>query len=271
MKQKTKIDQWMDVANNPDQNLAEKGLHLARIVEYPDLDMGKYMGMVRDIGEQLREAVGDVKNPTYLISMLNEQLFDIFGLVGDDDDYYNPQNSFVNDVLDKKSGLPITISIIYVEVAKHVGLDLQLVGFPSHVLVKFNEELIIDPFYGGRILGAGELQEILDANLGGLELVPEFLDSISEKKILVRMTRNLKNAYMQSYAFEKACLCMDLAMSLEAGVPEDARDMGIIKERLSDFESALSYLNRYLELRPDAQDADAVLDLIKSIRMRASR
>ena len=201
--------------------------------------------------------------------MLNEHLFDNFGLTGDEDDYYNPKNNFVNEVIDKKSGLPITVSIIYVTIAKHIGLDLQIVGFPSHIIVKFKEELIIDPFYGGRVLGVEELQQILDMNFGGeIEFVPEFLDSISDKKTLVRMTRNLKNSYMQSYAFEKADLCVDLVMGLEQNVPEDIRDKGIIEERLSRFESALLHLNQYLEMNPNAEDVDFILDLIRNIRTK---
>ncbi len=260
---------WPAIAEDPGLSLVEKGLHLARIVEYPDLDMEKYTRMIGEIGASLRETVGDVRNPTYLISMLNEHLFDNIGMAGDEDDYYDPKNSFVNEVIDKRSGLPITVSIIYAEVAKHIGLDLRIVGFPSHVLVKFGEELVIDPFYGGRVLGVEELQQILDLNFGGgVEFRPEFLDSIPDKKTLARMTRNLKISYMHSYAFEKAGLCTDLVMALEQNVPEDIRDRGIIEERLSRPQSALAHLNRYLEMSPNADDADFVLGLIRSIRTR---
>ncbi len=254
---------------SPGLSLAEKSLNLARIVEYPDLDIKKYTDRIGEIGASLREAAGGVKNPTYLISVLNEHLFDNFGMTGDEDDYYDPKNNFVNEVIDKKSGLPITISVIYVEVARHVGLDLQIVGFPSHVLVKYGEELIIDPFYGGRVLGVEELQQILDLNFGGeVEFAPEFLDAISGERTLARIARNLKNSYMQSYAFEKAELCADLVTAMEQDVPEDVRDRGIIEEGLSRFEPALAHLNRYLEMNPNARDADYVLDLIRNIRAR---
>jgi len=266
----SKIEQWLEVVKNPALSLVEKGLNLAKIVEYPDLDIKEYTGRIEEIGTSLREAVSDVNNATYLISVLNEHLFDNFGLTGDEDDYYNPKNNFVNEVIDRKSGLPITVSIIYAEVAKYIGLELQIVGFPSHILVKFKEELIIDPFYGGRVLGVEELQQILDLNFGGgVEFLPEFLDSISDEKTLARMARNLKNSYMQSYAFEKAELCIDLVMALEQNVPEDVRDRGIAEEGLSRLEPALVHLKQYLEMSPNAEDADFVLDLIRDIRARA--
>lgn len=264
------VEQWRAIAADPGLSLVEKSLGLAKIVEYPDLDVGEYAGRIGEIGTSLCEAVGDVRNPTYLISMLNEHLFDNFGLAGDEDDYYDPKNSFVNEVMDKRSGLPITVSVIYAEVARHVGLEPQIVGFPGHVLVKFGEDLVIDPFYGGRAVGAEELQQILDMSFGGgVVLAPEFLDPIPDEKVLARMARNLKNSYMQSYAFEKAELCIDLVTGLEQDVPGDVRDRGIVEERLSRFGPALAHLSRYLEMSPDAEDADSVLDLIRSIRARA--
>ena len=149
---------------------------IAQIVEYPDLDVDEYVKKINRIGKSLKESISDVKNPTYLISMLNEHLFENLGYSGDDDDYYNPKNNFLNQVIDKKVGLPITVSILYVEIAKFIGLDLKIVGFPSHILVKYNEEMILDPFYDGRLLDVDDLQEILDVNFGGqLELSQNFL------------------------------------------------------------------------------------------------
>jgi len=155
----------------------------------------QYIKKIHRMGMSLKESISEVKNPTYLISMLNEHLFENLGYSGDDDDYYNPKNNFLNEVIDKKTGLPITISILYAEIAKFVGLDLKIVGFPGHVLVKYNEEMILDPFYDGRLLDIDDLQEILDVNFGGeLEFKPEFLDEVKAEQILIRMVRNLKNS-----------------------------------------------------------------------------
>ena len=204
--------------------------------------------------------------------MLNEHLFDNLGFKGDYDDYYNPKNNFLNEVIDKKSGLPITMSILYAEIAKFIGLELKIVGFPGHVLVKYNEEMILDPFNDGRLLDIDDLQEILDENFDGdVDFQPEFLDEMETEQVLIRMTRNLKNSYIQSYAYEKALRCVDMVLGIEPDSPEDIRDKGILEERMLNSDIALEHLNRYLEINPNAEDVDFILELIRSIKTKVSR
>ena len=261
------VAEWVTFAKSQNYNLVEKCLKLAQILEYPDLDISKYIGMINEIGNSLKISINNSKNPTYKISMLNEHLFQNSGFKGDTDDYYNPKNNFLNEVLEKKSGIPITLSIIYSEVAKHIDLVIRIVGFPSHVLVKYNEEIILDPFNQGKLLNIDDLHEILVKNYGGqVEFSPEFLDEIPQEKILIRMVRNLKNSYVNSYGYEKAMRCANMILALEPESAEDVRDKGILEERFLNHGPALQLLNQYLELNPDAEDADFVLDLIKDIR-----
>jgi len=263
------VAEWFSFVKNPNFNLVEKCLKFAQILEYPDLDVEKYIQKINQIGMSLKESISDVKNPTYLISMLNEHFFENLGFSGDDDDYYSPKNNFLNEVIDKKSGIPITISILYVEIAKFIGLDLRIVGFPSHILVKYNEEMILDPFYDGNLLDVDNLQEILDTNFDGqLEFQPEFLDEIEPEQILVRMARNLKNSYVQSFVYDKALRCTNMVLAIEPESPEDIRDKGILEERLLNSEIALKYLNKYLEINPNAEDIDFILELIRSIKTK---
>ena len=263
------VAEWFSFVKNPNFNLVEKCLKFSQILEYPDLDIEKYIEKITKIGMSLKESVSDVKNPTYLISMLNEHLFENLGYTGDDDDYYNPKNNFLNEVIDKKTGLPITISILYAEIAKFIGLDLKIVGFPSHILVKYNEEMILDPFYDGRLLDIDDLQEILDTNYGGeIEFKPEFLDEITSEQILVRLTRNLKNSYVQSFVYDKALRCVNMVLAIEPESPDDIRDKGILEERLLNYDNALKYLNKYLEINPNAEDVDFILELIRSIKTK---
>ena len=263
------VAEWLSFVNNPNFNLVEKCLKFAQILEYPDLNVDEYVTKINRIGKSLKESISDVKNPTYLISMLNEHLFENLGYSGDDDDYYNPKNNFLNEVIDKKTGLPITISILYAEIAKFVGLDLKIVGFPSHILVKYNEEMILDPFYDGRLLDVDDLQDILDVNYGGqLEFQPEFLDEVKPEQILIRLARNLKNSYVQSFVYEKALRCVNMVLAIEPESPEDIRDKGILEERLQNSELSLEYLNKYLEINPNAEDVDFVLELIRSIKTK---
>jgi len=263
------VAEWLSFVTNPNFNLVEKCLKFTQILEQPDLDVDQYIQKISQMGRTLKETTSDVKNPTYLVSILNEFLFENQGFIGEMDDYYNPKNNFLNEVIDKKSGLPITLSILYVEIAKFIGLDLKIIGFPSHVLVKYNEEMILDPFYDGRLLDVDDLQDILDANYGGeLEFKPEFLDEVKPEQILVRLTRNLKNSYVQSFVYEKALRCVNMVLAIEPESPEDIRDKGILEERLKNSEIALKYLNKYLEINPNAEDVDFVLELIRSIKTK---
>ena len=263
------VAEWLSFVTNSNFNLVEKCLKFSQVLEYPDLDVDLYINKINQIGLSFKESVNDVKNPTYLISMLNEHLFENLGFMGDTDDYYDPKNNFLNEVIDKKSGLPITLSILYVEVAKFVGLDLKIVGFPSHILVKYNEEMILDPFYDGRLLSVDDLQEILDVNFGGeLEFRPEFLNEIKQEQILIRITRNLKNSYTQSFVYDKALRCTNMVLAIESESPEDIRDKGILEGRLLNYETALKYLNQYLEVNPNAEDVDFVLELIRNIKQK---
>ena len=266
------VAEWVSFVKNPNFNLIEKCLKFSQILEYPDLNIEEYINKISRNGMSLKESISDIKNPTYLISMLNEHLFENLGYSGDDNDYYNPKNNFLNEVIDKKMGLPITISIFYVEVAKFIGLELKIIGFPGHILVKYNEEIILDPFYDGRLLDIDDLQEILDTNFGGeIEFKPEFLDEVNDEQLLIRLTRNLKNSYIQSFVYEKALQCVNMVLAIEPEAPEDIRDKGILEERLQNSEIALEYLNKYLEINPNAEDIDFILELIRSIKIKINQ
>ena len=266
------VSEWVSFSKNSKHNLIEKSLKLAQILEYPDLNISKYIEKINEIGNSLKLKIKYVKNSTYLISMLNEHVFEKYGFQGNDEDYYDPRNNFLNAVIDKKTGIPITLSIIYSEVAKYIGLDLKIVGFPGHVVVKYEEEMIIDPFYSGRLLTINDLEEILYRNFGdGVEFIPEYLNTATTDQILTRLLRNLKNAYTQSYAYDKAMRCTDMILGIRPESPEEIRDKGILEERLLHYNEALPLLNKYLELEPEAEDADFILELIKSVREKTNR
>jgi len=276
MESKQKFDplvaEWVSFATDPTFNLVEKCLKISQILEYPDLDISKYIQKINEIGKTLRMEISNVDNPTYKISILNEHLFQRYGFRGDTDDYYNPKNNFLNEIIEKKSGIPISLSIIYSEVAKHIGLDLRIVGFPSHVIVKYNEEILLDPFNKGKLLKLDDLEQILDKSFDGqVDFYPEFLDEISTDKIVIRMLRNLKNSYGQSFAYEKAMRCTNMILSLEPNSPEEIRDKGILEDRFSNHDLALEFLEKYLEQFPEAEDADFILELIRNIRNKINQ
>ena len=266
------ITEWISFSQNPNHNLIEKCLKLAQILEYPELDISKYIEKINEIGNSLKLKISNIKNSTYLISILNEHFFDSYGFNGNNEDYYDPGNNFLNVVLDKMTGIPITLSIIYSQVAKKIGLDLKIVGFPGHVVVKYEKEMILDPFFRGRLLTIADLEEILYRNFGeDVEFIPEYLNEATTDQVLIRLLRNLKNAYTQSYAYDKAIRCTNMILGIQPESAEEIRDKGILEERLLHYDEALPLLNKYLELEPDAEDVDFILELIKSVREKSSQ
>jgi len=266
------VQEWNSFVKNENNNLIEKCLKLAQILEYPELDISKELEKIQELGLDFRNRITESKNPTYLISLLNEFLFDIERFQGDLDDYYNPKNNFLNYVLNKKSGIPITLCILYKEIAKYADLDLKIVGFPSHVIVKYGEEMILDPFNRGRLLELQDLQEILFQNYGdSVEFEPEYLNHVSDEKIITRMLRNLKNSYTDSFAYEMAFICNKLILEINPNSTDEIRDLGILEEKFQNYDDAMKFLNKYLEMEPNAEDVDFVLELIREIREKISQ
>ena len=261
------VSEWKTCFSNHKLNLIEKCLKLAQILEYPNLDITKEIEKIHDLGITLKNSIVESKNSTYKISLLNEFLFQICGFHGDVDDYYNPKNNFLNYVIDKKTGIPITLSILYSELGKHIGMDLRIIGFPSHVIVEGGEELIIDPFNSGKHLSVDDLLEILNLNFGKeVELVPEYLNEITTEEILIRILRNLKSSYKDSYSYNQSLRCNMMILAINPNSSEEIRDAGILEEKMQNYEKATEFLNKYLELVPNAEDADFILQLIKKMR-----
>ena len=264
--------EWISYAKSPQDTLVEKCLKLSQILEFPELDITEYVKKLKSFEHGLHDHISDVKNPIYLVSMLNEYMFDILEFEGNSDDYYNPRNNFLNVVIEKRTGIPITLSIIYIELAKAIGLELRPVGFPGHFLVKYSEELILDPFNRGSLLDVEDLQDILDATYGeGVEFEPEYLNDIEPEKILIRILRNLKGSYTESFSYDKAMHCINMILGLDPDSSEDIRDKGIVQSRLLQNDLALVSLNKYLELAPEADDVDYVLEMIKSIKEKSNQ
>jgi len=266
------ISEWNSFVKNDNYNLIEKCLKLSQILEYPELEISKETEKIKEIGITFRNRITESKNPTYVISLLNEFLFDIEKFQGDLDDYYNPKNNFLNYVLDKKSGIPITLCILYTEIAKYADLDLKIVGFPSHVIVKYEEEMIFDPFNRGRLLELEDLQDILYQNYGdSVEFESEYLNQISDEKIIIRMLRNLKNSYIDSFAYNMATTCNQMILGILPDSPDEIRDEGILADKIGNYDGAIMSLNKYLEMEPNAEDVDYVLELIREIRDKTNQ
>ncbi|MCZ6677727.1 MAG: transglutaminase-like domain-containing protein, partial [Candidatus Poribacteria bacterium] len=207
-------------------NLAEGALLIARDA-YPDLDIGVYLRQLDQMAAELQAEVDQESDTNDQIRHLNRYLFDKQGFVGNRDDYYDPRNSYLNDVLERKVGIPITLSIVYMEVGNRIGLPLVGVGFPGHFIVKHKTlETFIDPFEGGRILSDEALSERLAQVFR--EPVPidqQFLQAMTTKQILARMLRNLKQVYFRQEKYEEAIRAGEKIIWLEPQAAQDYRGL----------------------------------------------
>jgi regulator of sirC expression with transglutaminase-like and TPR domain len=231
--------------------------------EYPDIDPGKYAARVYALAERAKSRLGIVFDPRDAISAINTVMFEEEGFRGNRDEYYDPRNSFINEVLDRKLGIPITLSVIYLEIAKRVGLPLLGVGMPGHFLLKhydeYANELLIDIFEGGRIVSSATCQQRLDQIYGGqMSLEPEHLAAVTRRQMLTRMLNNLRQIYMSSRNFRKALTMVDLTLCMHPRSPEDIRTRAILRYNLKQFSGALQDFELYVKIAPEASDAEEI-------------
>jgi regulator of sirC expression with transglutaminase-like and TPR domain len=254
-------------------DLAEAALLIAK-EEYPNLDVVDYLGRLEAMAAEVRALVGSVGDPRRMIEALNTYLFQAQGFRGNSEDYYDPRNSFLNDVLDRRTGIPITLSIVYLAVGGRLGLHLHGVGMPGHFLVRYAapaEEVVIDPFNGGAVVTPADCQRLLDRIYGGkLTFEPRFLTTLGTRRILARMLSNLKVIYFNNHAYAKALSVVDRLLILDPRAASEIRDRGLLSSQLKRFTEATADLERYLRLAPEAEDADVIRDHLRSMRERVA-
>jgi regulator of sirC expression with transglutaminase-like and TPR domain len=254
-------------------DLAEAALLIAK-EEYPELDVAGYLDRLKSMAAEVQAQVSPEVDPRRMIAALNTYLFQDQGFRGNSDDYYDPRNSFLNDVLDRRIGIPITLSIVYLAVGWRLGLHLHGVGMPGHFLVKYTasaEEIVIDPFSGGAVVTPTDCQRLLDRIYDGkLRFEPRFLTTLGTRRILARMLSNLKVIYFNNHAYAKALSVVDRLLILDPKAASEIRDRGLLSSQLKRFTEATADLERYLRLAPEAEDADVIRDHLRSMRERSA-
>jgi regulator of sirC expression with transglutaminase-like and TPR domain len=256
-------------------DLAAAALAIAR-TEYPGLDVQRYLLHLEDLARRVRGRMGSNPTAREVIALLNRMFFDEEGLRGNCDDYYDPRNSFLNDVLDRKLGIPISLSVIYMEVARRAGFPIAGTGMPGHFLLKHYDvaagEIIIDPFNRGRIVGNAECQQRLNEIYAGqVELQPEFLQPVSHREILIRVLNNLRHIYFTQRNFRKGLATLDLLLAIPPCCPELLRERALVRLNLEQHLGAAQDLGAYLQLRPDAADAEDVRETLDMLRQLLAR
>ena len=230
--------------------------------DYPQLDISAYLDRINGFAVEVIDRRGVDGDGFRSIAALNFVLFSRHKFTGNRNDYYDPKNSFLNQVIERKTGIPITLSVFYMEVAQRVGLALAGVGFPGHFMVKTridNDEIVIDPFNGGEIKSQEDLTSMLREMYGGkVGYRAEFLAPVTKRQILQRMLTNLKTIYAKANDLVKTLSVLDRLLILDPASAQDTRERGVIYSRLECFAQAKEDFERYLQLSPDAEDANEV-------------
>jgi regulator of sirC expression with transglutaminase-like and TPR domain len=249
-------------------DLIRAALVIARS-EYPNLDIEIYAARMEQLARRVAALVPEF-HPRSAMAAVNRVLFEEANLRGNREDYYDPRNSFLNDVLDRGLGIPITLSIVYMEVAKRVGFSLSGVGMPGHFLLKYCEdghEKLIDCFNRGDVLSRQDCQSRLDEIYSGeMTLRPEFLHPISRRQILTRMLNNLKTVYLSIRNFRKALTIADLVLVLYPHSTEDVKQRALLRYSMGLHRLAAEDLEDYLKMSPHASDAEEIRQMALSIR-----
>ena len=271
---KTVIDKVQE--NDDIVKITEYVLHIARIIDYPNLKISEYMNMMNEMGKELTGQIKNTKGmrPTHVIEKLNDFFFDDKKFQPNISDYYNPVNNYLNIVLEKRTGIPITLSLIYIHLASYMDFKLHPVNFPSHFLVKYildedsDESIVIDPFNKGRIMDDYVLQDLLNKAYprSTISLSNDLLKKTNSLQITIRVLNNLKNGYMEVDDLNKIMKINEMILSLDSTSSEALRDKGIILYRNKEYEQALEILYKYIDLNPEANDIDRILELVKQIR-----
>jgi regulator of sirC expression with transglutaminase-like and TPR domain len=265
-------------STNDINKLAEYSLDISRILAYPDLNIDYVLKQIDTMGLELKERIKNLRplRPTQLIEEINEFFFNKVGFKPNVHDYYNPANNYINIVFERKSGIPITLSIIYMRIAWAVDLKLFPVNFPAHFLVKYllddqSAEIIIDPFNLGRIMDDYSLKELLERSYPhqNIVLTRALLDKATPSQVVVRLLNNLKNSFYESDDLDRAELANEMIFCVDDTDPFSIRDKGMIFLKRGQQGEALVTLTKYLEMHPETNDADTILEIIRQIRSQA--
>ena len=250
------------IARAPEDFRLAEGALLIALEAYPDLDVDACLRRLDGMAETISARLGLELEPRRIVSHINAFLFKEQGFRDNRRDYYDTRNSFLNEVLDRKVGIPITLSIVYLDIGRRIGLPVNGVGLPGHFVVQYGahpEPFYIDPFHGGKLLSeqdcAARVAQIHGQDLPWQE---SYLDAVSDLHILARVLNNLKVIYVRKGAHELALGAVDRLILLKPDVPSEIRDRGLLRAQLGQLRRALEDLTTYLEACPEAPDAPAM-------------
>ncbi|MBI3742255.1 MAG: transglutaminase family protein [Chloroflexi bacterium] len=255
-------------------NLARAALIIATD-EYPDLDLDAQLARFDAFARELAPIVARNTTAREKIEGLNHFLFHHLSFHGNREDFYDPRNSYLNDVLDRRVGLPITLSIVYIEIARRLEMPIYGVGLPGQFIVKWFDdaaEIFIDPFNAGKILDEEDLTRLVrDTYRADAELDRAWLAPVRAHYILTRMLNNLKEIFLQRDAFARALLVTEKLLALDPNSEENLRDAGVIAYQAKQFKRAAEYLQELLLHLPKTVEPDQIQQLINAALKEMAR
>ena len=284
-------DLIIEAADRPGADLAGPAFLVARI-EYPKLNAGPYLERLDVIGDAAFHFVA--RDPGHdapiaaRVDAVNRYLFGELGFTGNREQYDDPRNSCLNDVMDRKKGIPITVALVYIEVARRAGLRAEGINFPGHFLVRVmpdlhsrhgGDGLIIDPFHGGAILNEADCRQLLSRVGEGSAFDPSLLARATRRQVLVRMLNNLKRLYVKMHSYPQARTTTDLLLALQPSSLIDLKDRGLLAYNMNDFSHALRDFEEYLKLArlseqgdsEDRKETEQVWEHVKTLRRRVAQ
>lgn len=270
MAQVSVLSQFAEVTNRPDYQIdVARAAMLLAAAEYPQLNVERELFAFQRLAGAISSKFLDDNDPLYCINVISEHLFDDMGFRGDADNYYDPRNSYLNQVLERRAGIPITLAVVYMEVGRRLKVPLLGIGMPGHFLVRHREieNLYIDAFSGGILLSEEECRDIVgELAHGDIAWSPDLLKPVSNREIIARMIRNLKAIYMADEDFVRALTVSEFALALDPHSAIDRRDRGIVHYQLGHSAEALDDLVYYLDLAPSGPDVEGVHALVAELR-----
>ena len=272
-----RLDPFAEFVSREQFDLAEASLMLAQDI-YPDIDVPTYLGQLDGIAASIRKRLADDAFAEQKVIALNYYLFNEMRFSGNVEDYYDPRNSYLNEVIERRTGIPITLAILYLEVGRRLGLNLKGVSFPGHFLVKLavkRGQLVLDPFIGGEAQSEADLRQRLaqvlpPAEAGNAQL-DRYLEPATPRQIVARLLRNLKTIYLHGGKLESALAVMQRMLLVMPESAEELRDRGLIYQQLDCFRPALSDLQNYLRRCPEASDAAEIHGKIIELRQASAK
>mgnify|MGYP002010803130 CR=1 FL=1 len=262
--QQESIARFEEALSDP-LDLGEAALRLA-LAEEPEVELDPWRAELSRLGEELRARLGSGEDPERGLRVLSGYLFGELGLLGNEQDYYDPRNSYLHQVLRRGLGIPISLAVVALEVGRRGGLELFGVGFPAHFLVGAPSGHYLDCFHQGRLLRQDDCAELLRTLTGGaLPFSEALLAPVSERAILARMLRNLKGSHLRRGDLDLALLDVERLLLLDAG-PEERRDRGLIQLARRAYPAAVADLEAYLEGEPP--DAPAIRPRLEEARRK---